>query len=100
MPYLKLLTVPLIIIAGLALLTACGGGVAVTNNIGEININNGNTCATEPFGKDCGDASYDAAKASRIEECLKDKAASTPTCELATAAHSCIDNPFTTRLLK
>ena len=83
----------LIALTGLALLTACGGG-SPTVNIGEININTGNTCTTEPFGDDCGN-DYDAARVKRIEECLIGKAASTPTCELATAEYSCIDNPFT-----
>ena len=47
MTYIKTLTAPLIIIAGLALLTACGGTPAV--NIGEVNINNGNPCTDDIF---------------------------------------------------
>ena len=90
MTCIKLLTA----LAGLALLTACGGA-SPTVNIGEVNITTtGNTCATQPFGKDCGDA-YDDARIKRIEECLIGKAAATPTCELARAEYSCINNPFT-----
>ncbi len=90
MTYIK----SLIALTTLALLTACGGGVAVTNNIGQVNINNGNPCATEPFGKDCG-AGYNAARIKKIEECLIDNTAETPTCDLAIMAHPCIDDPFT-----
>ncbi len=95
MPYLKLLTAPLIIIAGLALLTACGGA-SPTVNIGEVNITTtGNTCDTQPFGDDCG-VDYEPQRVKKIGECLMGKAADTLTCAPAIKAHSCIDNPFAT----
>ena len=88
MTYIKLLTV----LAGLALLTACAGGVTINN--GEVNINNGNPCDSQPFGDDCG-VDYEPARVKKIGECLMDNAADTPTCDLAKAEYSCIDNPFT-----
>ena len=90
MTYLKLLTA----LAGLALLTACGGA-SPTVNIGELTINNnGNTCATQPFGKDCG-ADFADARIKRIEECLVGKTATTSLCAPAIKEYSCINNPFT-----
>nr|MCA8833533.1 hypothetical protein [Pseudomonadota bacterium] len=90
MTYIKLLTA----LAGLALLTACGGGVSPTVNIGQVTINNGNPCATQPFGEDCG-ADYEPQRVKKIGECLMNNAAETPTCAPAVMTHSCIENPFT-----
>ena len=48
MTYIKILTA----LTALALLTACG---SPTVNIGEVNINNGALCDTNPYGADCGE---------------------------------------------
>ena len=52
MTYIKILTAPLIIIAGLALLTACGG-VAVNNTTNNNNIINVDPCVANPFAAGC-----------------------------------------------
>ena len=48
MTYIKILTA----LTALALLTACG---SPTVNIGEVNINNGALCDTNPYGANCGE---------------------------------------------
>ncbi len=63
--HIKLLTA----LAGLALLTACAGGV--TNNIGEININNGETCDTNPYGADCG-VEFETSRQTIASDCRTD----------------------------
>ena len=95
--YIKTLTAPLIIIAGLALLTACGGAASPDTETSDDDKTGGTAvpCDTNPFGDDCG-ADYDAAKVTRIRECLKgNNAASIPLCAPARKVHSCIGNPFT-----
>ena len=49
MPYIKLLTV----LAGLALLTACAGGVTVNPTTNNINITSDGPCVANPFGTTC-----------------------------------------------
>ena len=62
MTHLKILTA----LTALALLTACAGGV--TNNIGEININNGELCDTNPYGADCGEE-FETERQTIAEDC-------------------------------
>ena len=49
MPYIKLLTA----LAGLALLTACAGGVTVNPTTNNINITSDGPCVANPFGTTC-----------------------------------------------
>ncbi len=92
MTYIKLLTV----LAGLALLTACGGGTAKDPKLaGDGTGGNATNCTTNPFHADC---SADApALILRRTMCLADTTAD-PLCTGATgiATVFCTANPFDT----
>ena len=81
MPYIKLLTA----LAGLALLTACAGGVTV-NNTNNISV----LCGTNPFTSTCGDE-FATARTDIITECEADSAGTS--CPVA-ITFVCSENPF------
>ena len=85
MTYIKLLTV----LAGLALLTACGGGTGLTATNDTITPE----CMTNPFGDGCN--RFAEALASQEIMCLEDTTAD-PSClgETGIATVFCKDNPF------
>ena len=85
MPYIKLLTV----LAGLALLTACGGGTGLTATNDTITPE----CMTNPFGDGCN--RFAEALASQEIMCLADATAD-PSCvgDAGIATVFCKDNPF------
>ncbi len=84
MTYIKLLTV----LAGLALLTACGGSTpeTKTDNTGEPAV----SCDTNPYGADCG-TEFETQRLSIVSECTDDN-----TGDLCTDAttFACTDNFF------
>ena len=81
MPYIKLLTA----LAGLALLTACAGGVTI-NNTNNINV----LCGANPFTSTCGDE-FATARTDIITECEADAAGTS--CPVA-ITFVCSENPF------
>ena len=81
MPYIKLLTA----LAGLALLTACAGGVTV-NNTNNISV----LCGTNPFTSTCG-AEFATARTDIITECEADSAGTS--CPVA-ITFVCSENPL------
>ena len=81
MPYIKLLTA----LAGLALLTACAGGVTI-NNTNNINV----LCGANPFTSTCGDE-FATARTDIINECEADSAGTS--CPVA-ITFVCSENPF------
>ncbi len=56
MPHIKILTAPLIIIAGLVLLTACGGGAAAPTSDNNTGGGVVDPCVVNPFATDCTNA--------------------------------------------
>ena len=88
MPYIKLLTV----LAGLALLTACGGGTPADNTGGDTNTGEVNTtdCTATPFDTNC-DAD-ESAITSRQTTCFA-SATANRRCGVVIAG-ACVANPF------
>ena len=89
MPYIKLLT----ILAGLALLTACGGAATPkTDNTGDTGEVNTTDCTATPFDTNC-DAD-ESAIALRQTQCVED-VTTNPTCG-GVIANFCTENPHRT----